>query len=225
MAKYYYIKSNGLYFNGAEDLFYGKMHLGTYNNNYKKVKEVQEYYTNKHQTILDDLKEHLSSIKTNTKEDKQNRLELKKNIELAEKKLELYINSTIEEVSEEKIIQMQQNLQLNAVFMGEVYSYFLKDLKGSLINLTKLSKNQLANIESNIKALSGNGIDFEKLCATNEDMTYDYLEEFQKMIINVSNIGFHEPQFLNEWFEMMQDKQGLATMKRALTNFKKKKNV
>lgn len=221
--KYYIIKSNNLYLDGKNNQFYGKLYLGTVTSSFKEAEKVKTHCIAKKEVVLNDLKSQYNAITTNTALDKATRIELQKSINESTEELKIYYNSVTTEVDESILIETQNNLTLNSIFMGEVYTYFLKDLKDNLINLTKLSKHEINAINTSLKSLKTNSKFFDALVDNQEDMTYDYQEQYIKLIQNVSNVGFHEPQFLNDWFEMMQDKQGLATMKRSLSRWKQTK--
>lgn len=223
MPKYYYIKSGDKYLDGKENAFYSKIHLGTYTNSFIEAEKLKTYCIAQKEVILNDLKARLEAIKTNASEDKKERINLQKRIEWGTEDLNTYYDSKTVEVNEQEVLDMQSALQLDAVFSGQTFVYFLKDLKYNLTNLARLSKHEIKAIDSLVKIL-GKNTDFSKLVDTQEEMTYDLHEEHVKMITNISKVGYSEPKFLNEFFEMMQDSTGLATMKRALTNFKKNKN-
>lgn len=189
--KYYYIKSNDLYLNGKENVFYPKLLWGTFTNNKLEAEKIQLHHTNlKRQEKADDL--------------------------------HLYENSEIVEVPEEDIINAQNLVKANAIFMGEVYAHFLTELNDNLRFITKHSKNDLKVIKDSLKVLKSTRNEFERFAEVEEDMTYDFQEEYIKFIDKISNIGYYEPQFLNDWVEMMNDEKGLATMKRALKRWSTK---
>lgn len=209
--KYYYIKSNELYLNGKENVFYSKMLLATFTNNKLEAEKIQLHHTNTRQ-------QQYNSITGNTKEDKARRIEL-------QKELELYKNSEVIEVPEQEIVDAQNLVKANSVFMGDVYAHFLSELKDNLTHISKLSKNDLKVIKDSLNVLKNTRKEFERFAEVNEDMTYDFQEAYIKMVGKISNIAYYEPQFLNDWIDMMNDKQGMATMKRALTNWKKKNEI
>lgn len=206
--KYYYIKSNDLYLNGKENVFYPKLLWGTFTNNKLEAEKIQLHHTNIRQ-------QEYNSITGNTKKDKARRIEL-------QKELELYKNSEVVEVPEEDIINAQNLVKANAIFMREVYAHFLTELKDNLRFITKHSKNDLKVIKDSLKVLKSTRTEFERFAEVEEDMTYDFQEEYIKFIDKISNIGYYEPQFLNDWIDMMNDEKGLATMKRALKRWNTK---